>query len=144
MNIRIRIAVVLKQDDKVLMVQHKKNGKKYWLLPGGGLEFGETIEHCAKRELMEETNLDIDIGELLFINESIPPDNHRQVLNLYYSATLRNGTLRIGNDIALNDVKFVDISNINNLTVYPNIRKELLDYLSGRDISKISLGNKWE
>lgn len=144
-KIRIRVAVVLRQGDQVLLVRHHKQGMKYWLLPGGGLEIGETIEECARRELKEETQLDIDVGDFLFMNESIPPDHHRHVVNLYYEGKIIGGELKMGNDEALYEVGFVDIEQIPELTFFPNVKAELLQWLKSPDsIQRRSLGNRWE
>ena len=57
---RIGVAVILKKDGKVLMGKRKgAHGSGTWSFPGGHLEFNETIEETAKRELKEETNLEI-------------------------------------------------------------------------------------
>ena len=144
-KIRIRVAVLILQDNKVLLVQHCKNNRKYWLLPGGGLEFGETIESCALRELMEETNLEIELGDFLFMNESIPNDAHRHVINLYFEGQVTGGIMKLGDDEVLSDVQFISISELPGLPFYPNVKQELLDYLneSGK-INQRSLGNRWE
>ena len=42
--------MVLLQDDRILLVRHEKNDYSYWLVPGGGVEFGEEIEETARRE----------------------------------------------------------------------------------------------
>ena len=144
-KIRIRVAVIVQKDHKVLLVQHSKNDKKYWLLPGGGLEYGETIEQCAIRELKEETNLDVEPGEFIFMNESIPKEKYRHVVNLYYSGKVVGGSLMLGEDQVLEDVRFVDISKIPDLLFYPNVKQELLEYLENpNQTRKQSLGNRWE
>jgi len=144
-EIRIRIAVVLLKGNKVLLVQHQKNNRKYWLLPGGGLEYGETIEQCAIRELREETNLDISLGELILVSESIPPDQHRHVVNLYYRGEINSGTIKKGDDKVLSDLRYVQISELSKLTFFPNVKKELLYILENSEVTiPRSLGNRWE
>ena len=66
-NIRVRIAGILKRDDKILLIKHRKNNKEYWLLPGGGVDYQETFSEALKREFIEETNLEIEPKEMVFI-----------------------------------------------------------------------------
>ena len=56
-------AVSLIDDDKLLMLKRKDNKK--WTLPGGTLDFGESLTECAVREVMEETGLDISIKDVV-------------------------------------------------------------------------------
>lgn len=55
---RVGVAVFVKREGKVLLGQRKgAHGALTWATPGGHLEFGETVEACALRELLEETGL---------------------------------------------------------------------------------------
>lgn len=132
------------KEDKILLVKHSKYGKEYWLLPGGGLEFSETIETCVKRELKEETNLEIKLGDLVLVNESIPPDKHRHVLNLCYWGKIISGELKVGKDAVLVDAQFIPLDKLPDLIIYPNVRKELVEIINHRYQGKISIGNKWD
>src|SRR5258708_5802138 len=42
-EIRIRVAVCLVEGERILLVQHVKNGRRYWLLPRGGVQGGEAL-----------------------------------------------------------------------------------------------------
>jgi len=53
--IRIRAGVLIWRDGEVLLVRHEKGGRSYWLVPGGGVDPGETMVVAAARELIEET-----------------------------------------------------------------------------------------
>jgi ADP-ribose pyrophosphatase YjhB (NUDIX family) len=52
---------------QILLIRHreKETGRSYWILPGGGIEPGETEEECIRREMKEETNLDVRVTSLL-------------------------------------------------------------------------------
>ena len=59
---RIRVSAVLRWEDRVLLCRHEKSGRgEYWLLPGGGVNGGESLVEALRRELEEE----VGIGEEL-------------------------------------------------------------------------------
>ncbi len=56
--VRLRAAAVAVRDDHVLLVLRERAGRRYAVLPGGGVEPGETPQQACLRELREETGLD--------------------------------------------------------------------------------------
>jgi 8-oxo-dGTP pyrophosphatase MutT (NUDIX family) len=70
--------ILLITDQKILLVQHRKS--LTWNLPGGGKKKKEAVEHCAIRELYEETQIHIhDTDYLLGTYESIKGDKQDTV-----------------------------------------------------------------
>ena len=63
-SLRIRVSAILIKDGKILLIAHKKNNDVYWLLPGGGVNFGESLKHALKREIKEE--LGVSINNIVF------------------------------------------------------------------------------
>jgi nucleoside triphosphatase len=59
---------VIINQGRVVLMKNKRN-QKYWF-PGGGLELGETIEEALKREIREETGLEVEVKELLLFKEN--------------------------------------------------------------------------
>jgi len=104
---RIRVAPIVVRDHALLLVRHVKGDRTYWLLPGGGVDYGETLGEALLREIKEETNLDTELGELVMVNDSIPPDGHRHVVNLYFTARVTGGELRKGAESNLAELRFV-------------------------------------
>ena len=62
-SIRPAAAVAVCEDDRLLMVQRADSGN--WTLPGGTLDFGESLPNCAVREMQEETGLQVEITDVL-------------------------------------------------------------------------------
>jgi len=91
---RVRVAAVLPSDGGIVVVRHLKDGRSYHLLPGGGVEAGESIETALVREVLEETGLDCQIAAPLFINDSVAPDGSRHVVQLTFLAHVTGGALR--------------------------------------------------
>ena len=60
-DISIRVSAIIIEDSKIVLVAHKKNNDIYWLPPGGGVLFGESLHKALKRELKEELNIKVDI-----------------------------------------------------------------------------------
>jgi ADP-ribose pyrophosphatase YjhB (NUDIX family) len=74
---------------------NKKTGEKYFALPGGHVDPGESCMQAAVRELDEELDAKVEVGDLLFVSESIyagrkKEDDARHELVLYFEATLQN------------------------------------------------------
>ncbi len=56
--------VLLDEAERVLLVRFEYGGRSWWVVPGGGLEEGETHEGAARREVVEETGLNLRDREL--------------------------------------------------------------------------------
>lgn len=142
---RIRVAGILIEDNKILLIQHHKNNKKYWLVPGGGNDWGETTKEALIREYKEETNMDIEVDEFMFFSETISPDKKRHVLNLFYKIHRNNkndSIIKLGEEAVLTDLKFVTKEELETMTIYPNIKENLLKLMNNEKI-RTDLGSLW-
>lgn len=59
--------IVINENDEILMVKSHHGG---WVFPGGQVEVGENVIDAVKREVMEETGVDIEVGELCCISSN--------------------------------------------------------------------------
>lgn len=141
----VRVSVILPNEKgELLLIKHRKPTRSYWVLPGGHLDYGETLEGCAVRELKEETNLAIRVERMLYVSEAIAPDQSRHIVNLYYLARLLGGELRRGEEEVLEEVKFIPFADLEKITLYPSVTQELLSsYRKGFQHEILYLGNRW-
>lgn len=79
-------ALVMDEHDRLVLVKHGYKSYWYgtWILPGGMLEPGETLKDCARREVKEETGLDVDIGEHLITFERLVNKEDKLQLHVVY------------------------------------------------------------
>jgi len=110
-------AVILDDDDKILLVKHKKERGGYWqgkwICPGGALELGEEIKEGIKREVREETNLEIELVRPLIPFDRIVKTNEEtslHVIYIDYVAKLLGGELNAASDVG--EALWVEKTNI--------------------------------
>lgn len=94
----ITACVFLHEDGKVLIGKRSSNksflpGK--WELPGGHVEFGETIEQCLKRELQEEFNIDIVLDKPYSEYTYVMNDGKDHVIEVLYFVQMRGPNQKI-------------------------------------------------
>lgn len=100
------MGAVCVRDGRLLVVQRGRGvGVDSWSLPGGRAEPGETLADAVRRELREETGLEVDVGDLVGIAERISDRAHYVILDFW---ALASGTASAGDDAA--DVAWVDRS----------------------------------
>lgn len=118
-RVRLRACGVCIQTDSILLVKHIGLGSKgiYWSPPGGSVEYGEELESTIKREFMEETGLEVEVGKFLFINEFI--DSPLHALEVFFEVRIIGGQLRTGSDPELSkttqiisEVRFVTFEEL--------------------------------
>jgi ADP-ribose pyrophosphatase YjhB (NUDIX family) len=140
---RIRVAGFLNKNNTILMVEHFKEGKAYWLLPGGGVKLGENAETALKRELKEELNLDCSVNDLLFVVESYNDRGDHIIQPTYLIETGDIDLMAHGSDKRIKDFAFLDQDKIASSVIYPDIKQELKEYLVSKKINKRYIYKKW-
>ncbi len=78
---RVAVGAIVVHDGALLMVQRAQEpARGLWSIPGGRVERGEYLADALRREVKEETNLDVEIGDLIGIAE-IVGDPHYVILD---------------------------------------------------------------
>ena len=95
---RIRVSAVLRWEDRVLLCRHEKSGREYWLLPGGGVNSGESLVEALRRELAEEVAIgdDLTFEGPVAVVDSIAPKRAfvgKHVVHIIFAADLSGRSL---------------------------------------------------
>lgn len=101
---RQRACGIVLKDGRVLMVRHVHDDRDYWTFPGGGIEAGESIFEAAKREVLEET--EIDVNPIALVHSFQSDDNESHCVLMTSPAKLIAPTL--GSDPEEIDLPFAD------------------------------------
>ena len=105
--------MVLIENNRVLLIRRGREPfKGEWAVPGGRIEDDETAEQCAKREMKEETNLDVEIIKLTGIY-SDPGRDPRLIIAAAYLVRRIGGEVKAGDDAG--EARWFELSNLPNL-----------------------------
>lgn len=93
---RVGVATIIVDGERVLLgLRTAGHGAGTWQFPGGHLEYGETIEECARREAREETGLELGALRLGPYTNDIFADERRHYITLFVIAAYAGGTPKV-------------------------------------------------
>lgn len=111
--------------DEILLVRRAHDpGKGLWAVPGGKIEFGESVAEAATREVKEETGLLVELDEIIWVGESMAADHHIVLIDFLGRAV--GGSLQAADDAA--ETIWVRIEDAYDMDLTPTMY-ELLDVL---------------
>ena len=131
MNPIVRPTGILIENGRLLLVKQDVNATRHWSLPGGALEYRETIEQCLIREIKEETGLDVKVKELLYITDRFCHTNNH-VVHITFLVERTGGKLPLENwrhkDIKeIREVKMVPVEELTNYGFSPAFYRLIKD-----------------
>ena len=138
---RVRVAALMLLDDKVVVVRHRARHSTYHLLPGGGVNYRETLEEAVIREVNEETGLHVEVGRPVLINDTIDPCGSRHVVNITFLATIVGGEVtETPQDPSVEAVEFFDVAFLATLDLRPPLAEAIATILEDGDGPPCYLG----
>jgi 8-oxo-dGTP pyrophosphatase MutT (NUDIX family) len=102
---------------QILLIKHVNSG--HWSFPKGHVENGETEEETARREIMEETNVDVTIDTTFRETVSYSPKKDTCKVVVYFLARAKSFSYIPKLD-EISEVKWVDIDLARNILTYDN------------------------
>ncbi|OZC04152.1 NUDIX domain-containing protein [Rubricoccus marinus] len=136
-RVRVRVGALIPDAarQRLLLVQHEAlwddDDQPFWTPPGGGVEFGEALAEAARREVQEETGLDVRVGALRYTLDFVRPPLH--AVSFYFECALTPeaaARIEAGEDAVLGsdpeldtqllrDVQWIALDDLSDLRVYP-------------------------
>lgn len=131
---RVTVAVVVKQDDRYLLVEEHVRSQVVFNQPAGHLEANESLPNAARRECLEETGHEVDINHLIGVYQWRELSNDQHFIRFTFAASvIKHHTDReLDDGIVAFHWKSVDQIHAENLSLRsPMVMQNIHDYESG-------------
>ena len=141
-SIRPAAAVAIVKDKKILLLKRRDSGK--WTMPGGTLEFGESLTSCAIREVMEETGLQVIITDIIgsYTDPNIlieySDGEVRQEFTVVYAGRFPETNVSIDDEST--DYRWVDFQAVDSLNLAGSQKRRIQDVIRYFESGKKNLG----
>lgn len=90
---RLAVRAVLLQDNRLLLVNAWRGRDHLWCAPGGGVDAHASLPDNLRREMHEETGLQVDVGNVCLVNEFNDEAHDFHQVDIYFRCTLAAGIL---------------------------------------------------
>jgi 8-oxo-dGTP diphosphatase len=146
---RIRVSAVLRWEDRLLLCRHEKPLRgEYWLLPGGGVNAGESLVDALHRELSEEVGIvdELPVEGPVALVDSIAPARalaHKHVVHVIFAADLSGRSLETvtSQDAAVRGHRLFTRDELESVVLHPPIQRFLTRWQPGDPA--VYLGALW-
>ncbi len=119
------VGAIARRDDSLLLIQRGRGAAVgEWSVPGGRVEFGESLAEAARRETAEETGLEVVVGDVIGWVERVSAEHHFVIVD--FAVTVVGGTLRAGDDAA--DVRWVAVDDLGSVKLVDGLLSFLREH----------------
>ncbi len=139
---------MLRWRGRILLCRQEKPGKEYWLLPGGGVNSGETLLEALERELQEEVGLSLDLlieGPIALADSIAPggPPVAKHVVHIIFASDLSEHSLEEVSSIddAIRGHRLFRPAELEDVVIHPPIQRFLRSWEPGDPT--VYLGSLW-
>jgi ADP-ribose pyrophosphatase YjhB (NUDIX family) len=140
---------IVVKDGKILLMYREKAGEKYFSIPGGRIEQGESLEQTVVRELLEETSINVQVIKFLGVFEHVDEAKQQNLFLCKYIS----GEPKLGDAVEMANMKsdptnyykpqWVDLAEVENWKIRPDpcekFLKEFVKSYSSQEPNKV----KW-
>ncbi len=124
----LTVDAVIKKDNSVILIKRKNNPfKGAWAIPGGFVEYNETVESAVVREAKEETGLDVKIEKLAGVYSDPKRDPRGHTVSVVFLCGIIGGKMKADTDAS--DVREFDINSLQGIELAFDHRKILREIL---------------
>jgi len=148
MEPRIRVSAILRWNELILLCRHEKPGKEYWLLPGGGVNSGESLVDALHRELVEEIGIDEELpveGPVAVVDSIAPVPSFapKHVVHIIFAGDLGGRSLEAvtSQDAAVRGHRLFGVDDLESVVLHPPIQRFLRRWEPGDPV--VYLGALW-
>jgi ADP-ribose pyrophosphatase YjhB (NUDIX family) len=148
MEPRIRVSAILRWKGRMLLCRHEKPGKEYWLLPGGGVNSGESLVDALHRELGEEIGIDEELpveGPVAIVDSIAPVRSFvgKHVVHIIFAGDLGGRSLDAvtSQDAAVQGHRLFTVEELDGVVLHPPIQRFLRRWQPGDPA--VYLGALW-
>jgi 8-oxo-dGTP diphosphatase len=148
MEPRVRVGALIRWYDRILLCRQEKPGREYWLLPGGGVEGGETLDAALRRELGEELGLwhDVSFEGPIAVAESIAPrwrPGDRHVVHVVFGVDLSHRSLEDveSHDASVRGLRLFSLEELAEIVLHPPMKRFVERWQPGDP--SVYLGSLW-
>jgi ADP-ribose pyrophosphatase YjhB (NUDIX family) len=133
---RVRVSALLRWGDGILLCRHDKRGRHVWLLPGGGVQSGETLMDALGREIAEEVGIVAPPLEgPIAIVDSIAPGRSlttKHVVHIIFAGEIEGSLEAVtSTDAAVRGHRLYALDELDAIVLHPPIQRFLQRWQSG-------------